>query len=60
MKKAWIITSEPKFEFSYWPVIAFGYYKQFWRYDKYNAYYYRTWYFLCFKLSSTEQMKEKY
>lgn len=59
-KKAWTITSKPDFKFSVWPVIAFGYYSQSFIYDKYNGYYYRTLYFLCFKLTSTEQIKPKF
>lgn len=58
MKTAYMINSKWHYRFSIWPVLAFGYYSQYWQYDKYNIQHFRTWYFLCFKLSATQYLQK--
>lgn len=54
MKTKYIANSKREFQFSLWPVLAFGYYSQFQVYDRYNVMQYQSWYFLCFKLTATQ------
>ena len=58
MKKQYIINSNWHYSFSAWFVIALGYHSQYFQYDKYNVQQFRSWYFLCFKLSATRYLQE--
>jgi len=49
MKNKYMPHGKWHYTFSAWPVIAFGYYTQYFQYDKYNTQHFRSWYFLCFK-----------